>query len=194
MSGNEDAAEPAAADEPGGPGVWWRLPGSVRLAVGIIAVGVLAAFALTLREPTVAFEPPAREVGQHVHDAAGVLDTPVVTQRLTELEQTRGVDAVAVVWEDEQASLGQAARGAKRILDAWQADVALSAVADPGAFTDQQAGRRFFGVEADRLEVESGLREHIVQDVVPAPASENDWTAAFVAAIDALEAEVDAQP
>lgn len=196
MSDQDEAAEPEppADEEPGGPGVWWRLPGSVRLAIGIVAVGVLAAFALTLREPTVAVEPPARQDGQHVHDAAGVLDVDVVEQRLVELEQRRGLDAVVVVWEDEQASLGQAARGARQILDEWGADVALSAVAEPGAFTDQRAGRRFFGVEGDRFDVGSGLRERIVEDVVPAPASDNDWTTALVVAIDALEAEVGAQP
>lgn len=186
----EAAADPPEADqEPGGPGLWWRLPGSVRLAVGIVAVGVVAAFALTLGEPTVDVELPARD-GQHLHDAAGVVDADVVEQRLAALEQSEGVDVVAVVWEDEEASLGQAARGATRTLEAWQADVALSAVAHPGAFTDQQAGRRYFGVEGDRFEVGSGLRERIVEDVVPDPAGENDWTTALLAAIDEIEAEL----
>lgn len=198
----EPAADPPEADspettpsqadeEPGGPGLWWRLPSSVRLAIGIVAVGVLIAFAMTLREPSVDVELPARD-GQHLHDAAGVVDAEVVEQRLAALERSEGIDAVAVVWEDEQASLGQAARGATQILDAWQADVALSAVAHPGAFTDQQAGRRFFGVEGDRFEVGSGLRERIVEDVVPGPAGENDWTAALLAAIDEIEAELGA--
>lgn len=192
MTDNEGAAEPAADPEPGGPGVWWRLPSSVRLAIGIIALGVLVAFALTLREPTVGVEPPPREAGQHVHDAAGVLDVEVVEQRLAQLEESSGIDAVAIVWEDEQASLGQAARGARLLLDTWEADVALSAVAEPDAFTDQHAGRRFFGVEGDRVEVSSGLRERIVEDVVPAPAGANDWTTAFVVAADEIEAEVGA--
>lgn len=188
---HEPGGPEPADDEPGGPGLWWRLPGSVRLAVGIVAIGVVVAFALTLREPSVGVELPARD-GQHLHDAAGVVDADAVEQRLAALERSEGVDAVAVVWEDEQASLGQAARGATQILDAWQADVALSAVAHPGAFTDQQAGRRFFGVEGDRFEVGSGLRERIVEDVVPAPAGENDWTAALLAAIDEIEAELGA--
>ncbi len=191
----EPAGDPPAADrepaghEPGGPGLWWRLPGSVRLAIGIVAIGVAIAFALTLREPSVDVELPARD-GQHLHDAAGVVDADAVEQRLAALERSEGVDAVAVVWEDEEASLGQAARGATRALDAWQADVALSAVAHPGAFTDQQAGRRYFGVEGDRFEVGSGLRERIVEDVVPGPAGDNDWTAALLAAIDEIEAEL----
>lgn len=193
----EPAADPPEADrepadqEPGGPGLWWRLPGSVRMAIGIVAIGVVVAFAMTLREPSVGVELPARE-GQHLHDAAGVVDADAVEQRLAALERREGIDAVAVVWEDQEASLGQAARGATQILDAWQADVALSAVAHPGAFTDQQAGRRFFGVEGDRLEVGSGLRERIVEDVVPEPAGDNDWTAALLAAIDEIEAELGA--
>jgi hypothetical protein len=195
--GREAAAEAGepdereAREEPGGSGLWWRLPGSVRLAIGIVAAGVLVAAALTLREPDVAFTAPERGPGEHVHDPAGVLDADAVARRLADLEEAAGVDVVAVAWEDERASLGQAARGAERLMAAWEADAALSAVAHPGAFSDQEVGRRFFGVEADRFEVGSDLRERIVEEAVPGPAAENDWTAAFLAAAAELEAELE---
>lgn len=192
-----DSATNAAGRDPAGPhraqeatGAWHRLPGSVRLAIAIVAVGVLAALALTMREPDAPFTPPERGDGQRVHDLAGVVDAEVVEQRLAALSETTGVDAVAVAWTDEQASLGQAARGAEELLQAWEADVALSAVAAPGAFTDADAGQRFFGLEADRLEISRGLRERIVEDAVPGPAGRNDWTGAFLAAADELEAEL----
>lgn len=185
-SGTDDRPRAEAATRPGR--VWRGLPRSVRTALAIVAVGILAGFALTLREPTVGFTPPERGEGQHVHDPAGVLD-PAVEERLADLAARADVDAVAVAWTDEQASLGQAARGAEQMLDAWQADVALSAVAAPGAFADAGAGPRFFGVEGDRLQVTRGLRERIVEDTVPAPAGRNDWTAAFIAAADELAAE-----
>ena len=161
------------------------LPRSVRIGLAIVAVGVLAALALQLREPEVAFDPPERD-GARVHDPDDVVDVAAVTERLEELEATADVDVVAVLWEDEQASQGQAFRGGQELLEAWDADAALSAVAIPGGFADAQAGRRYFGVEGDRFVIERDLRERIVDDVVPEPAADDDWTGAFLAAIDAL--------
>lgn len=198
---NDAAGDDAAAAsrrggdaEPAGRGVWARLPRPVQIAVIIVALGVLAALALQLREPEVAFDPPERPAGAHVHDPAGAVDDEAVEQRLAELADASGVDAVVVVWEDDQSSRGQAARGAQRILEAWQADVALSAVAMPGAFDDPQAGERYFGVEGDRFTVSADLRERIVAEVEQArPASSQAWTDAFLAVIDVLAADLAGQ-
>ncbi|GEM_PF-3031401 len=166
-----------------------RLPRSVQISLAVVAIGVLVALGLQLREPEVAFEPPERG-DQRVHDPDDVLDAEVVGERLEDLEAAAGVDVVAVIWEDDQASQGQAFRGGQELIEAWDGDAALSAVALPGGFADAQAGRRYFGVEGDRFAIERDLRERIVDEVVPEPAADNDWTAAFVAAADALEADL----
>jgi uncharacterized membrane protein YgcG len=156
------------------------------------AVAAAAAIALgACGEPEVALDPPERPTGAHVHDEVGVLDASV-NERLAALEEATGLDVVAVTYEDERASLGQADRAGHRLLEAWDADAVLVAVAFPGDFAepDPEARQRFFGITAtDRFAVSRGLRGRIVDDAVPGPAGVNDWTAAFHAAIDELEAE-----
>lgn len=142
-------------------------------------------------DPAVDLDPPDRG-GGYVLDAAGVLDR-TVGERLEGLSQRSGLDVVALAFTDERASLGQADRGGRMLLRQWGADVVLVAVARPGDFDsdDLDARRRFFGVYAeDRFTVTRSLREAIVEEAVPAPASENDWRGAFHAAIDVLDAEL----
>lgn len=153
---------------------------------------LLAVLALTgCGEPEVDLDLPARAGDQPVADQAGVLDADVA-DRLEALRAETGYDVVALTFESSKASLGEAQRGGQAVLDDWGADVALVAVGFPGHFTedDPDARRRYFGVEADRFTVSRGLRGAIVDEAVPPHAAGNDWTAAFVAAIDALAAEL----
>ena len=145
-------------------------------------------------EPEVALEPPPRGADEHVHDEVGVIDASVGA-RLDALGADTGLDVVALAYEDDRASLGQADRAGTRLLDAWDADIVLVAVAFPGDFTnpDPDARQRYFGVTAtDRFTVTRDLRERIVEDAVPGPAADNDWTAAFHAAVDELDADLGA--
>jgi hypothetical protein len=159
-----------------------------RLAGLALAIVLLPA---ACGEPDVDLELPARGEGAQVADLAGVLD-PSVSDRLVTLREDTGYDVVALTFESERASLGEASRGARLALEEWGADIALTAVGFPGDFTeeDPDARRRFFGIEADRLTVSRGLREQIVEEAVPPPAADNDWTAVFLAAIDVLAAEL----
>jgi uncharacterized membrane protein YgcG len=142
-------------------------------------------------DPDVALTIPPRQPGQQVLDTAGILDD-AVTDRLAALSEETGLDIVAVTFTDPAASLGQADRGGRALLDGWGADVVLVAVARPGDFASgSEDRRRFFGVfSTDRFAVGRGLREEIVERAVPPAARANQWTEAFLAAADALAAGV----
>jgi uncharacterized membrane protein YgcG len=143
-------------------------------------------------EPSVELAPPARPPGAHVYDEAGVV-AGSVDDRLAVLGEDTGFDVVALAYEDDRATMGQADRAGRLLLDTWNADIVLVAVAFPGDFEnpDPEARQRFFGVTAtDRFTVTRGLRERIVEEAVPAPAADNNWTGAFHAAIDELEADL----
>lgn len=158
---------------------------------GAALVAALALLAGACGEPDVDLDPPER-AGAHVHDEVGVLDGSV-DKRLAALDEETGFDVVALAYEDERASLGQADRAGTVMLESWGADVVLVAVAFPGNFEnpDPEARRRYFGVTAtDRFTVSRRLRERIVEEAVPEPAAANDWTGAFHAAIDELEADL----
>lgn len=157
-----------------------------------LLVAAMAALALAgCGEPEVDVELPARADAAPVADLAGVLG-PEVAERLERLRARSGYDVVALTFESDRASLGEAQRGGERLLEEWGADVALTAVGFPGDFaeTDADDRRRYFGVEADRFAVTRGLRDQIVEVAVPPPAADNDWTGAFLAAIDVLEDEL----
>ncbi len=137
-------------------------------------------------EPAVDLAVPAREPGQVVLDQAGILDADV-EQRLRAFGE-QGLDVVALTYESEQAGRGEANRAGRLLLGAWDADIALVAVARPGDFTSAAEDReRFFGLEAaDSYDVSRGLREQIVETLVPPIAGENDWSQAFTVALDEL--------
>lgn len=161
----------------------------------LLVAALLAALALlagACSEPEVDLSPPERQDGWHLYDEVGVVGGSV-EGRLSALRVETDVDVVALVFEDERASLGQADRAGRVMLQAWDADVVLVAVARPGDFDnpDPDARQRFFGITAtDRFAVTQDLRERIVEEAVPGPAAENDWTEAFLAAIDELEADL----
>jgi hypothetical protein len=151
------------------------------------AAGMLVAL-LGCGEPPVDLHVPARAPDQVVLDEAAIL-TQDVASRLHELD----ADVVALTFQSPEASLGHADRAGRTVLEAWQADVVLVAVARPGDFdSGDDDRRRFFGlVPADRLRVGRDARERIVEEVVPPLAARNDWPAAFLAAIDVLEEELE---
>lgn len=156
------------------------------VATAVLLLVLLAACG----EPAVDLEVPRRAPDQHLLDAAGILDSSV-EQRLRELSEAAGLDVVGLAFEDEQTTLGQADRGGRLLLREWDADVVLVAVAAPGDFASADADRtRFFGVySTDRFDVSRDLRERIIFERVQLLAAENEWVAAFHAAIDELAAE-----
>ena len=138
-------------------------------------------------EPAVDLTLPERPPGEHVLDEAGILDKGQLHDRLSQLEQS-GMDVVALTFETEQASCGEAFRAGSLFVQRWDADVALVAVAKPGDFTATEDSRvRCLGVQPrDTRAVPGDLRERIAEELVPPFAAENDWTGAFIVAIDAL--------
>lgn len=136
-------------------------------------------------EPPVDVTIPDREEGQHVLDLADVLDEQALQSRLA---QTQGVDVVALTYETEQASCGEAFRAAREFVQAWEADIALVAVARPGDFASSEEQRqRCLGVQPlEGRSVPAGLREQIAEELIPPRAAVNDWDGAFAVAVDAL--------
>jgi uncharacterized membrane protein YgcG len=153
----------------------------------LLLVAVLALAACG--EPEVDLTVPTRGADQHVLDEVGVLDA-ALEERLAAVSRESGYDVVALAFEDERASLGQADRGGRALLRGWDADVVLVVVGMPGDLTSEAEQRaRYFGVFAtDRFAVTRGLRERIIDDAVAGPAADNRWAEAYHAAVDELEA------
>lgn len=132
---------------------------------------------------------PERPHGQHILDEAGVLDKGQLHDRLSEIGQM-DYDIVALTFETEQASCGEAFRAGALFVERWDADVAIVAVAKPGDFTSDEESRvRCLGVQprgGGGPPVPGDVREQIAEELVPPFAAENDWTGAFAVAIDAL--------
>ena len=164
----------------------------VALAVPVAVVAVALGVALLARDPEPDLEVPPREPGQVSADLAGVLDDRVDDALATLADD--GWDAVALTFESPAANQGEAQRGGRALLEAWDADVVLVAVAVPGDFTsDAQGRRRFFGVEApSAFAVPGDVREEITDVVVPPYAAENDWAGAFAAGARHLADELEA--
>lgn len=138
-------------------------------------------------EPPIDVDVPARDDGQHVLDQAGILDAQGLDARLDQAADD-GTDIVALTYESEAATCGEAFRAAREFVRTWKADVALVAVARPGDFTsDDPQRRRCLGVQPlyDRA-VAGALRERIAEELIPPKASVNDWDGAFTVAVDAL--------
>ena len=167
---------------------------------GRAAVVVGAALAAACGEPPLAIELPARERGAHVADLAGVLDAGAVDERLAALEGDTGIDVVALVYEAEAANCGEAFRAGGALVEAWDADVAVVAVARPGGFDVEDAGReRCLGVRprSERL-VPPAVREEIAEELLPPLARERRWDDAVLVAAEraaaAAASEADGAP
>ncbi|CAN5829201.1 MAG: hypothetical protein M3R09_01790 [Actinomycetota bacterium] len=156
----------------------------MRRAVGLLAAGVLLA---GCGEPAVDVRLSPREEGQQVLDQAGILNGPDIARRLEGLREG-GLDVVALTYESEQAGCGEAFRAGGEIVRIWDADVAVVAVAEPGDFTAEADPRqRCLGVRPRNAElVPGGVRERIAEQLVPPIAARNEWTDAFLVAIDAI--------
>lgn len=157
---------------------------------------IAGAFVLSAALGLVACEPgtidvPPREEGQVVLDRAGILEGSGVEERLADLADE--LDAVAVTFEETGVTAGDLDRAGQEVVEGWGVDVVVAAAAEPGDFSSTDVGerRRFFGLHApDRFAVPRGLRERLVEEVVPPYAAENDWSGAFAAAVDELEGEL----
>lgn len=153
-------------------------------------LAVVAVLGLFACEPETIDVPP-RDQGQVVLDRAGILDVSDVEERLAALGDE--VDAVAVTFETADVTVGDLDRAGEQVVEAWGVDVVVAAAAEPGDFESTDAGdrRRVFGLHApDRFAVPRGLRERVVEEVVPPYAAENNWTGAFAAAVDELRQQL----
>lgn len=139
-------------------------------------------------EPAVDVDIPDRGEGQRLFDEPGVVDEAAVADALDQASADSGLDVVGMVFEDDHINAGQADRGGRELLDAWDADVVLVAVAAPGDFDSADDEReRFFGVYAsDRFEIPRSLREEIIDEYMTPYAQDNAWTEGFVTSADAL--------
>lgn len=151
------------------------------LLLGLVACG----------EPAVDVDLPARQGDQRVADLAGILDAPALQDRLAELADD-GLEVVALTYETDQANCGEAFRAGLEFATAWDADVALVAVARPGDFTSTAEDReRCLGLRpVDDFAVGRGTREEIAEVLVPPLAAENRWDEAFGVAADTLDEQV----
>ena len=150
----------------------------------VVAVALIAA---ACGEPAVDVSLGGRD-GRHVDDQAGILQAEELDAHLSALAADGGLDIVALTYETSQASCGEAFRAGQEFVEAWGADVAVVAVAQPGDFTDTGDTRqRCLGVQPrDDRAVSGDVRERIAEQIVPPLAARNDWDAAFRAAADEL--------
>lgn len=152
-------------------------------------VAVLAAATVGLAacgEPAVPLAVPERRFDQVVLDDARILNESelALARPLAELRHL-GWDPVLVTFEAQGANMGMADRAGRKVIDAWGADLALVAVAEPGDFDSEDPDReRYFGLFARNVrDVPRGLRERIVEQLVPPVAARNDWDGVFALAV-----------
>jgi hypothetical protein len=157
--------------------------------VAVLWAALLALLLVACGEEDPDIAVPPRDDGQVLLDEAGILGERVA-EALRDIE---GWDVVAVAYETPQANAGEAHRAGQVVVDAWDADIVLVAVARPGDFAseDVQARRRFFGATPANVRVvPAGLREELADEVVPPLAAGNEWEAAFEAAAARLAEEL----
>lgn len=160
------------------------MPDPIRTLLALLVLGAVSALAGACGEPPLAIEVPARSGGRHVADLAGVLDADAVGARLRDLRDATGIDVVALLYEADDANCGEAFRAGGAIVEAWDADVAVVAVARPGGFEVADAGReRCVGVRArtERL-VPAAVREEVAEELLPPLAREGRWDDVVVVA------------
>lgn len=156
----------------------------------VVALLVAATLGLTAcGEPAVPLEVPERRFDQVVLDQAHILGEGALDRPLAELRHL-GWDPVVVTFEAEGANMGMADRAGRKVIDAWGADLAIVAVAEPGDFTSRDEERkRYFGLFARNVrDVPRGVRERIVEQLVPPVARRNDWDEVFALAVRELAA------
>lgn len=141
-----------------------------------VVLGLLAALALTLTacgEPPLAIDLPARD--GHVTDLAGILDAEAIEAALADYAAD-GVDIVVLTYTTEGANCGEAFRAGREVVAAWDADVAMVAVAEPDGFADVDA-ERCAGVQPrDDFALGRGTREEITEVLWPPLIEDNAWS------------------
>lgn len=155
--------------------------------IGRTALMALAAALLLTAcgEPPLAISLPARD-GQ-VADLAGILDLDEVTATL-QAHAADGVDIVVLTYTTPDANCGEAFRAGQQLVEAWDADVAMVAVAAPGDFADPE-GERCAGVQPrDDFAVGRGTREAITEVLWPPLIEANEWTEVVLVGADELHA------
>ncbi|CAN5318802.1 hypothetical protein BH23ACT9_BH23ACT9_06050 [soil metagenome] len=155
---------------------------ALALALGLVACG----------EPPIDVAIPPRD--GHVSDLAGILDIDQLDAQLTAIAE-QGLDVVALTYTTPRANCGEAFRAGRDFAVAWEADIALVAVARPGDFTSTDEARvRCLGLRpVDEFAVPRGLREEIAEELVPPIAADNDWDGAFRIAAQRLGEELTAR-
>ncbi len=158
---------------------------------GLLVNAAFVAFVLLVAacgEPAVDVALPARGDGQRVADLAGILDAGALEEQLAAASDATGLDIVALTFETPQASCGEAFRAGGAVVGAWEADIAVVAVARPGDFAAADEPReRCVGLRpADDYALPRALREDIAEVLVPPIAARNDWDGVFDAAVSRL--------
>ena len=148
---------------------------------------LLAVLAVGCGEPPIDVDIPARAAGASIEDQAGILDTEALDAAIAQAAD-EGLDVVALTYETDQAGCGEAYRAATEFVAAWEADVAIVAVAEPGDFTsDAEDRQRCVGIQPrEQRGLPADLRERIAEEIIPPIAARNDWTGVFNAAIEAV--------
>lgn len=154
----------------------------------LAAAVALCALLAACGEPPIGIDIPDRADGQQVLDTAGILDGDEMEEALDTVRSNRDLDIVALAYETEAANCGEAFRAGGALLEAWDADIAVVAVARLGDFRSTgEDRRRCLGIRPrNEFAVPGSVREEIVEVRVPPLARENDWQAAFGVAVDGL--------
>lgn len=157
----------------------------MRRLASLVLAAALTLASVACSEPATDVTIPART--GHVADLAGILDVQALEAQLARIEAA-GLDVVALTYETDQANCGEAFRAGLEMVTAWEADVALVAVARPGDFSSTADDReRCLGLRPlDDFAVGRGLREEVAEVLVPPLAADNRWADAFAVAADTL--------
>lgn len=151
------------------------------------ALLLIALLALALQacgEPPIALDIPDRD-GRQVLDEADILDTEALEATLAEYADD-GVDIVALTYTVEGANCGEAFRAGREFVQAWEADVAVVAVAEPGDFDDADGDRCVGLAPLDDFELGRGTREEVSEVIWPPLIADNAWGEIFDVAADEL--------
>lgn len=161
----------------------------MRKAIALLLAALL--LAACAGEPPVPLQVPERGTGDVFIDAARILDEGEIAPALYEFRH-QGWDPVLVTFEAEGASMGMADRAGRKVIEAWGADLALVAVAEPGHFdSDDPERKRFFGLFARNVrDIPRDTRERIVEELVPPIAARNDWDEVFLTAVRELAGDL----
>lgn len=138
----------------------------------------LMVLATACGEPPIAIDIPERD-GRQVLDLDGLLEVELIEPRLAGYA-AEGVDIVALVYTTPDASCGEAFRAGQQFVEAWQADVALVAVAEPGGFHDLDAERCVGLQPLNTFDVGRGTREEISEVIWPDLIDDNAWDEVFL--------------